>query len=184
MLVTDVVVPTDVKISNYAFSGYKYLEIVSFAPGYSVSSIGIYAFEDCSVLKKITIPESITSIESGAFSGCNSLQEVHLEGEYNTWFNISFGNGSANPLYNGALLYVGGEAVREWFIPEGVTAINNYAFYGNKTITEIIIPDSVTFWQVLSWFLPMHTHGGESKLTAPNLVDEKILSTIAWVSFA
>ena len=41
--------------------------------GYSVTSIGDYAFSDCSGLMRVTIPNSVTSIGHGAFSGCNSF---------------------------------------------------------------------------------------------------------------
>ena len=37
---------------------------------YSVTSIGNTAFENCSSLTSVTIPESVTSIGSCAFSGC------------------------------------------------------------------------------------------------------------------
>ena len=38
---------------------------------HNVTSIGDYAFEECSSLTSITIPNSVTSIESSAFYGCN-----------------------------------------------------------------------------------------------------------------
>ena len=42
----------------------------------SVTSIGDYAFEDCSGLTSITIPNSITSIGNGAFWGCSGLIRI------------------------------------------------------------------------------------------------------------
>ena len=42
----------------------------------SVTSIGNYAFENCSGLTNITIPNSVTSIGDGAFSGCTGLTSV------------------------------------------------------------------------------------------------------------
>ncbi|MCD8017444.1 MAG: leucine-rich repeat domain-containing protein, partial [Oscillospiraceae bacterium] len=38
-----------------------------------VTSIGAYAFYNCSSLTSVVIPETVTSIESCAFSGCTSL---------------------------------------------------------------------------------------------------------------
>ena len=37
---------------------------------YSVMSIGVHAFEGCSSLTSITIPEGVTSIGNNAFDGC------------------------------------------------------------------------------------------------------------------
>ena len=37
---------------------------------YSVTSIGYFAFENCSGLTEVTIPNSVTSIGDGAFSLC------------------------------------------------------------------------------------------------------------------
>ena len=45
---------------------------------YSVTSIGAYAFRDCSGLTSVTIPNSVTSIGEHAFSGCSGLTAVHI----------------------------------------------------------------------------------------------------------
>ena len=45
---------------------------------FKVTSIGGSAFEDCTSLKSVTIPDSVTSIGSSAFSGCTSLKSVTI----------------------------------------------------------------------------------------------------------
>ena len=45
---------------------------------YSVTSIGDYAFADCSSLTSLTIPNSITSIGYSAFSSCSSLTSITI----------------------------------------------------------------------------------------------------------
>ena len=45
---------------------------------YGVTSIGEWAFCNCSSLESITLPDSVTSIGKSAFSGCSSLQSIHL----------------------------------------------------------------------------------------------------------
>ena len=47
----------------------------------SVTSIGNYAFEYCSGLTSITIPNSVTSIGWNAFSGCIGLKDVYCLAE-------------------------------------------------------------------------------------------------------
>ena len=45
---------------------------------YSVTSIGDYAFVDCSGLTSVTIPNSVTSIGRDAFYGCSGLTSVTI----------------------------------------------------------------------------------------------------------
>jgi hypothetical protein len=46
----------------------------------SVTSIGDWAFEDCTKLTSITIPNGVTSIGWDAFSSCTSLTSVTFQG--------------------------------------------------------------------------------------------------------
>ena len=48
--------------------------------GCPVTSIGNYAFQDCSGLTSVTIPSSVTSIGNGAFYGCSGLTSVIFKG--------------------------------------------------------------------------------------------------------
>jgi hypothetical protein len=46
-----------------------------------LASINAHAFEGCTALSEITIPETVTSIGEEAFSGCTGLIEMHLQAE-------------------------------------------------------------------------------------------------------
>ena len=109
----------------------------------SVTSIGDSTFYWCSSLTSITIPASVTSIGDYAFYNCDSLKEVHIS-DIAAWCAIDFGNSYVNPLYYGAALYLNGELVTSLEIPEGVTSIGDWAFYGCSSLTSIVIPDGVT----------------------------------------
>ena len=71
-----------------------------------VTSIGWGTFSGCSSLTSITIPDGVTSIGDLAFDGCNSLTSIT--------------------------------------IPNSVTSIGDEAFFLCSSLTSITIPDSVT----------------------------------------
>ena len=54
---------------------------------YSVTSIGGSAFQNCSGLTSVTIPNSVTSIGNFAFSGCTGLKKVNIT-DIAAWYNI------------------------------------------------------------------------------------------------
>ena len=107
---------------------------------YSVTSIGNSAFYDCTGLTSITIPNSVTSIEVGAFDGCTGLTKVNYTGDVKGWLSIDM---QSNPLWYAKDIYINDVLLTELIIPEGVTNIPS-TFAGCKSITSIIIPNSVT----------------------------------------
>ena len=109
----------------------------------SVATIGEYAFSDCSSLTSITIPESVTTIGGSAFSGCSSLKDVSIT-DLAAWCSIAFGNKEANPLYKAKNLYLNGQKLVSVTVPEGVTEVKAYTFYGFKDLIQVTLPEGVT----------------------------------------
>ena len=83
-------------IGDYAFRDCSNMTSVTIPKG--VKSIGSRAFYNCSRLTSVTIPDSVTSIGSYAFGACNNIKEVHIT-DIAAWCKISFWHetNSSNP---------------------------------------------------------------------------------------
>ena len=105
---------------------------------YSVTSIGDYAFYDCSGLTSVTIPTGVTSIGEGAFSGCISLTSVSIPS------NIT-------SIENGAFAYCSG--LTSVTIPNSVTSIGEGAFSGCSSLTSINVASGNTHYSSIDGVL-------------------------------
>ena len=134
----DVVIPNEViyndtkysvtSIGGWAFNGCSVLTSVTIGNG--VTSIGNCAFVECSGLKSIDIPNSVSSIGIRAFSGCSNLTSVVIPNSVST-INQS--------------LFDGCSSLTSFTIPNSVTTIGNRAFSGCSSLTTMTIPSTVTF---------------------------------------
>ena len=107
-----------------------------------ITTIEYGTFSGCSSLKSVTVPASITTVGDFVFSDCTSLESVHIS-DVAAWCSISCNSLESNPLYYAKKLYLKGNLVTELEIPEGVTAISAGMFYNCDGLTSITIPKSV-----------------------------------------
>ncbi len=123
-------------IVSYAFNDCTSLVSITIPEG--VTSIGDYAFRECSRLMSITIPESVTSIGKYAFYGCSRLTRITIPSGV-----TSIGEG----------VFAGCSRLTRITIPSGVTSIGYSAFNGCSSLTSITIPNGVTSIDSYAFYL-------------------------------
>ena len=156
-----ITIPRNVtKIGEYAFCSTPFTSVV--IPD-TVKIIDSNAFIRCKKLVSVTIPADIKRIEERAFYDCISLVEISFKGtveqwnavkKHEDWYRgipaecVDCKDGTVElPHFiidNGVLVKYRG-ATPTLRIPEGVTAIGDYALYRSHDFFEsVIIPEGVT----------------------------------------
>ena len=105
----EIVIPSEI-----SYSGYKY----------SVTRIGVWAFNNCDKLSSIIIPNSVTSIGQGAFRKCDKLTSIIIPNSV-----TSIGYKAFEYCRN----------LTSIIIPNSVTSIGDFAFDDCDELTSIYV---------------------------------------------
>ena len=144
-------------------------EITSYVIPSGVTSLGYYAFYNCTGLTSITIPASVTSLGNYAFAECTGLASITIpisvgdnftETTFKncplTTIKVPVTDATAfcnNKLVGKIAYYFGkpvvlvdgdGTEITSFTIPNDVTSIGNSAFWNCTGLAEVIAHDNVT----------------------------------------
>lgn len=134
-----------------AFQGCTSLTSVVIPDG--VTEIGACAFQDCTKLKDVTLPDSLTKLDDWAFYGCKNLTSIALPESVSEM---------------GTCVFTDCASLTSIDIPYGVSGIRNGAFRGCTSLTDVAIPDGVTD---IGWI----AFSGCTNLTSVNIPDTVIV---------
>ena len=109
---------------------YKYQSsITSILFSGDITSIGNYAFYDCTSVSSVTIPDSVTSLGAHCFACCSGLKAVTL---------------SKNITSYGYWAFTECTGLSEITIPEGIETVGFGCFYKCTSLASVTLPNSLT----------------------------------------
>ena len=148
---TNIVIASTVdSLPNDAFSGYNYIENVTFENGLMV--LPDSCFKNCTSLKNITLPDSMMSVGKSAFENCFNLKSVTFSENLNTIADSAFKGCSSieNLSFNKNLREIGNNAFEECSSVKNVTfndslnTIGESAFNNCTSIEKAELSSSVS----------------------------------------
>lgn len=127
-------------IGKYAF--YECSEAAKVTIADTVSSIGIYAFYCCNI-KELIMPASVNISGSSVFDNCMQIEKITLTKGTGIIKSYSTDSNNSN-CYRYTPWYESRPFLKEIVIEDGVTSIGSYAFNSVTHFNSIRIPASVT----------------------------------------
>lgn len=122
-------------IERYAFQSCSSLQEVILPEG--LTTIGYAAFEQCLAIQKVEMPNTVTSLGAYAFNSCTNMESIHFSDgltSINDWV--------CNDCY----------ALKDVHLPIGLTRIRREAFRDNGSLKEIDFPSTLTTIDYLAFY--------------------------------
>lgn len=117
---------------------FDYAKIASITIPNTVTNIESSAFENSKNIQSLTIPNSITSIGESAFKGCDKLDNVTMSSEVSSIESFTFGSC---------------KNLRKFYIGAKVSSINKLAFYNCQSLQEFEVDENSSFFTAQSGVL-------------------------------
>ena len=115
--------------------------------GKRVTEILADSFKNNTILKTVTIYARDITVGLYAFEGCTALEGVYVT-DLDAWLSIDFQDKTANPLSNGADLYVGSfreyEKLTSLVVPSNTDTVKRYAFYGCTSLERVEFHENIS----------------------------------------
>jgi len=169
--ITDIVLPAECSIGDFAFSGSRISEIslpagtsvgegvfyqcrqlksVTFAPDLS---IGHSAFRDCAALATVVNSESIKEIPAHAFEGCVSLEKFSFGPDLRSVGESAFSGSSLKTADMsacsqldsiGAWAFAGDASLEKFMAPSHLGNIGKGIFFECGALADVVLPDGIS----------------------------------------
>ncbi len=129
----------------------QYEVVTEIAVPESITKINPYTFHGLKCLETIIIHGGVEEIGDRTFLDCTGLSSVIFTGTMEEWVNMEFnvGTGSGLPMDEAeSFLMSNGEGyveVQHFTVPDGITEISKYKFYGFNNMFSVVIPASVSY---------------------------------------
>lgn len=119
--------------------------IISVIVAEGVTSIGECGFYQCSGLKNLTLPRTLTSIGNWCFYGDKNIENLYISNIGN-WCATNIGSSYSSPFSwsKKGNIFLNNSLVTNLVIPSGITSINSFTFSGCNCIKTVSFPDSLT----------------------------------------
>ena len=172
---TNIVIGSTVEsLPDRAFSGYKYLENVTFENGLlvlpnecfknctslknitlpdSMMSVGKSAFENCFNLKSVTFSKNLNTISPSAFKGCSSIESLNFNDNLREIGSNAFENCTSvkNVTFNNLLNTIGESAfsnctsIEKAELPSRVSSLGENAFAGCAGLKNVTLSEKLKY---------------------------------------
>ncbi|MBO5088680.1 MAG: leucine-rich repeat protein [Lachnospiraceae bacterium] len=147
-------------IGASAFNNCDSLSDITLSEG--ITRINEGTFDDCDSLNNIKIPNTVTNIDASAFNNCDGMTAITIPASVSYIAGTAFYNcsnldtmdvDSSNKVYRtnsekNVIIETDTNKVivgnSTGIVPEGVTSIGQYAYWGREKISEVIIPSGVS----------------------------------------